>query len=288
MRSHPVQRLRMLVLAVRMLTPAALCCAVAVAASPLLGATGREHVTLRFAAVAGATAVACQARLPGVGTSRATVVPQDLRFYVSDVRLVAADGSTVPVTLDDDGAWQAKGVALLSWCADGKADVHDVVGGTVARGAYRGVRFALGVPDELNHADATVAEAPLNVTGMYWSWNAGYKFLRFDMRTSRDDGSAASTWLVHLGSTGCTPSGAAIRCRYPNRPSVALANFDWRANVIVADVGALLAGADLTAHRGGGECMSEPGDADCTPSMAALGIAAGTAAAPPQTVFRVR
>ena len=261
-----------------------LVCASFAGATPLLGAAPAEHIALRFAAVAGPTSVACQARIAGVGTSHATIVPDDLRFYVSEVRLIRADGTDVPVTLDEDRAWQTKGVALLSWCADGKTDVHDAVAGTVPSGDYRGVRFALGVPDALNHADATIADAPLNVTGMFWSWRAGYKFLRFDLRTSHADGSAPSTWLVHLGSTGCDVAGAVTQCRNPNRPTVSLPRFDWRTNVIVADVGALLSNDDLTARHGGGQCMSEPGEAACTSSMAALGLAGGAT----QTVFRVR
>jgi uncharacterized repeat protein (TIGR04052 family) len=273
----------------RAIVSAALTCASIAVALPMTAVTpAREHVRLRFAAAAGAADVACQAPLRGVGTTHATILPQDLRFYVSDVRLVAADGSEAVVALDEDRAWQARGVALLSWCADGRTDVHDAVTGTVARGTYRGVRFVLGVPDALNHADATVADAPLNVTGMYWSWRAGYKFLRFDVRTSHDDGSGASTWLVHLGSAGCDGAGGAVRCRYANRPLVSLSNYDWHANTIVADVGALLAGTDVTSRRGGTECMSEPGESDCTPAMAALGVAAGPGTGPAQTVFRVR
>ncbi|HEV3089455.1 MAG TPA: MbnP family copper-binding protein [Candidatus Elarobacter sp.] len=257
------------------------------AALLLLGATPAERVGLRFAVSAGSAPVACQAKIPGLGTTRATIVPQDLRFYVSEVKLVRSDGTEVPVALDDDRAWQAKGVALLSWCADGKSDVHDVVTGTVPAGTYRGVRFALGVPDALNHADATIAEAPLNVTGMYWSWRSGYKFLRFDVRSSRENGASPSTWLVHLGSTGCTTaSGGAYDCRHPNRPTIALRNYDWHANAIVLDVAQLVAKADLTAHSGGTECMSDPSDdAECAPPFAALGLGAG---ATPQSVFHVR
>ena len=39
--------------------------------------------------------------------------------------------------------------------------------------------FALGLESTVNHADPTLAEYPLNVPDMHWSWNpaAGYKFL---------------------------------------------------------------------------------------------------------------
>jgi uncharacterized repeat protein (TIGR04052 family) len=245
-----------------------------------------QHVTLRFAATAGEVPVACEARISGIGSRAATIVPEDLRFYVSDVRLVAADGAETTLALDDDHAWQSQGVALLSWCADGRADLHDSVSGTVPPGDYRGVRFSLGIPDRLNHADATIAQAPLNVTGMFWSWRDGYKFLRLEMRTFDANGARPSTWLVHLGSTACTSdAGGATRCARANRPAIALKDFDWRKNVIVADVQRLLASTDL-ASRGSG-CMMDSREA-CAGVLSTLGLredAPGTAA---QSVFRVR
>jgi uncharacterized repeat protein (TIGR04052 family) len=190
---------------------------IALAAAFALGGAApapAQHVTLRFAATAGEVPLACDARIAGVGSRASTIVPEDLRFYVSDVRLVGADGSETPLALDDDRAWQSQGVALLSWCADGHADLHDSVSGTVPPGDYRGVRFSLGIPDRLNHADATIAQAPLNVTGMFWSWRDGYKFLRLEMRTYGAYGAPGARpagWLVHLGSTACTADGGGAR-----------------------------------------------------------------------------
>ena len=245
-----------------------------------------QHVTLRFAATAGEVPVACEARIPGVGSRGSTIVPEDLRFYVSDVRLVAADGAETPLALDDDHAWQSQGVALLSWCADGRADLHDSISGTIPPGDYRGVRFSLGIPDRLNHADATIAQAPLNVTGMFWSWRDGYKFLRLEMRTFDSSGARPSTWLVHLGSTACTSdSGGTTRCARANRPAIALKNFDWHKNVIVADVQRLLASTDVASHGSG--CMMDSREA-CAGVLATLGLREDGPAAAAQNVFRIR
>ena len=244
-----------------------------------------QHVTLRFAATAGEVPIACDARLPGVGSRASTIVPEDLRFYVSDVRLVDAGGKETPLALDDDRAWQSQGVALLSWCADGRADLHDSISGTAPPGDYRGVRFSLGVPDRLNHADATIAQAPLNVTGMFWSWRDGYKFLRLEMRTFGAAGSKPSAWLVHLGSTACSGDGGTTRCARPNRPAVALKNFDWRKNVIVADVQRLLASTDVVSNGSG--CMMDSREA-CAGVLATLGLREDGPGAGAQSVFRVR
>ncbi|HEY0395283.1 MAG TPA: MbnP family copper-binding protein [Candidatus Elarobacter sp.] len=246
-----------------------------------------QHVTLRFAAMAGDAPVACAAPLRGVGSRGSTVLLEDLRFYVSDVRLVGADGRETPLALDDDGGWQSHGVALLSWCADGRPDLHDGIAGSVPPGDYRGVRFTLGVPDALNHADATLADAPLNVTGMFWSWQDGYKFLRLDLRTAAAPGASATTWLVHLGSTACTSERGATRCARANRPSIALDRFDWRKNVIVADLHGLLATTDVASHQPQAPmgCMMGERD-DCSGVIGTLGLRDG--ARGPQSVFRVR
>jgi uncharacterized repeat protein (TIGR04052 family) len=244
-----------------------------------------QHVTLRFAATAAGVPVACDARIAGVGARASTIVPEDLRFYVSDVRLVGPGGAETPLALDDDHAWQSQGVALLSWCADGRADLHDTIAGTAPAGDYRGVRFSIGVPDRLNHADATIAQAPLNVTGMFWSWRDGYKFLRLEMRTFGPPGTRPSTWLVHLGSTACADDNGTTRCARANRPAVALTNFDWRRNVIAMDVHELLASTDVLA-RGSG-CMMDSREA-CAGVLSALGLREDGSGASAQTVFRVR
>jgi len=264
---------------------------VALAALALLGAAPApsQHVTLRFAATAGEVPLACAAPLAGVGARGSTIVAEDVRFYVSDVRLVDAGGRETPVALDDDRAWQSSGVALLSWCADGRADVHDTVAGSVPPGDYRGVRFTVGIPDRLNHADATIADAPLNVTGMFWSWQDGYKFLRVDLHTLGANGARATSWLVHLGSTACTGDGTATRCARANRPAIALGGFDWRKNVIVADLKRLLASTDVGSHAPQAPmgCMMGMHD-ECGGVMATLGLRADGAPAVAQTVFRVR
>jgi uncharacterized repeat protein (TIGR04052 family) len=244
-----------------------------------------QHVTLRFAATAGEVPVACDARISGVGARASTIVPEDLRFYVSDVRLVAADGAETPLALDEDHAWQSQGVALLSWCADGRADLHDTVTGTAPAGDYRGVRFSLGVPDRLNHADATIAQAPLNVTGMFWSWQDGYKFLRLEMRTYGAGDAKPSAWLVHLGSTACTNDAGTTRCARPNRPAVALSNFDWRKNLIDLDLQRLLASTDVAAHGSG--CMMDSRE-QCAGVLATLGLREDAPGSGAQSVFRVR
>jgi hypothetical protein len=59
----------------------------------------------------------------------------------------------------------------------------------------------MGVPFEKNHRDPVTAGAPLNLSCMFWVWNAGYKFLRFDYTSTGQPRGA----FLHLGSTNCSP-----------------------------------------------------------------------------------
>ena len=137
----------------------------------------------------------------------ADAISVDLRFYVHDVALTDASGASQPLTLEQDGVWQRDDVALLDFedgsgdCATGSPDTHTALTGTVPAGDYVGLSFNIGVPDALNHIDAATAEAPLNDTGMWWSWTGGYKFLKIDAGTS-----AGNTFgwnvLLHPGEPG--------------------------------------------------------------------------------------
>ncbi|ADY26092.1 hypothetical protein Deipr_0936 [Deinococcus proteolyticus MRP] len=92
---------------------------------------------------------------------------QDVRFYVSGVALVKDDGSEVPV----------EGLNLAKLNRGTPPRNIPIFQGDVPAGKYRGLRFDVGVPRELNHRDATTAPSPLSIEdGMYWAWNSGYIF----------------------------------------------------------------------------------------------------------------
>ena len=173
-----------------------------------------------------------------------------LRFYVSDLRLIDAHGAASAVQLDATPAQsQADGVALVTWMgncgqapgAQADAMANPAVTGRVASAAYQAVEFELGAPFELNHANPLTAPPPLNVASMFWTWQTGYKFLRLDVGTD---------WSFHLGSTGCL-SESAVRppkaCGRPNRATIRLPAAAAFKGVAVVDLDNLLAGLDLAA-----------------------------------------
>jgi len=245
-----------------------------------------QPVELRFDARVGAQPARCGQAYADVGSAKAGVRFQDIRFYVSAVRLIDRQGKEVPVTLKSDDQWQNDQVTLLDF-EDGTGNCNGTAGtnmaarGAVPKGDYRGLVFEIGVPRAINHQDPTLADPPLNVTGMTWVWRIGYKFTGVDMETSGGAGgpNAATGFSIHLGSTHCGdgPPMAApkIACANPNRPEYRLSEFDPAASTVVLDIGALLAGTDITvnAPNSASGCMSFPGDDDCADIFDRLGQA---------------
>lgn len=253
--------------------------------SPAAAPPAIQPVEIRFDARVGTEPARCESAYTGVGKANAGMRFQDLRLYVSALRLISSDGREVPVQLTSDGQWQNDQVALLDFenrtgNCNGNTAMNKVVRGSVPRGDYRGLVFEISVPAAINHQDPTLAAAPLNVTALTWPWRNGYKFTTIDLETSGGAGGphAATGFSIHLGSTECgqgsptTPPSAP--CGSPNRPVYRLERFDLHSSTVVLDFGALLAETDITvnAPRSASGCMSMQGDADCTAIMDRLGL----------------
>lgn len=291
-----------------------------------------QKIRIRFDARVGSEPFVCGRSYEPIGRSQSRITPSDFRFYVSHVELITAQGKAVPVKLEQDGVWQYRDLALLDFeggsgpCRNGNTELHTAVVGRVAKGQYRGLRFTLGVPFDLNHGDPTLAESPLNLSAMFWAWQSGYKFLKIDMATSgqsqdsnQKEGSMqdkvalmakidqmkknnvmpakaparAAGFSVHLGSTGCASSSltsAPQSCANPNRLTVTFDHFDSARNVVVADLMALLQNTDVdqNAPDSAPGCMSAVDDDDCPAVMSALGLPFRETPATLQTFFSVK
>jgi len=273
-------------------------------ALPLLSAQAQDEmqpITLRFAATVGDAMALCGETYAGIGADEAEISFNDFRFYVSNVQLLTADGDAVPLELVQDGMWQVDNVALLDFengaggCSEiGNAALNGQVDGMALAGDYTGVRFDLGVPFELNHADVTTAPSPLNIAAMFWSWQGGYKFIRVDVMT---DAAENNAWNIHLGSTGCESPASAVApealCTRPNIATITFDDFDIDNGVIVADLAGLLTGVPLhenTLMPPG--CMSGVDDPDCPALFPNFGLSLADGVCPDgdcsaQTLFRV-
>lgn len=251
-------------------------------------------VALAFEARVGDAAFDCKATHPGLGTAGTEASITDFRLYVHDVRLRRADGTEVPVELEQDGLWQHQDLALLDFedrtgaCANGTPETNATLHGTAERGTYDGLSFKVGVPFELNHGDAAAAPSPLNLSAMFWSWNGGYKFFRADALPA----GSMTAFNVHIGSLGCQADagGKVTACAMPNRAEITLTGFDPLAEKVIIDYAALVAGTDLSKDTGGAPgCMSGPDDPECVTIFERLGIDIkdGTLHPDAQTLFRV-
>ncbi|MBF2063526.1 MAG: metallo-mystery pair system four-Cys motif protein [Calothrix sp. C42_A2020_038] len=271
-----------------------------------------EEVTIKFAGRVNNQTFAC-GRYYNLGKPATNVTPLDFRFYVSDVSLINTKGQAVRLNLTQDGKWQYQNVALIDFenktgaCVNGTVETRDIVTGTVPKGNYKALRFTVGVPENLNHEDSTLAPSPLNLTSLWWNWQFGYKFARIDFTSqlsstsqkqhSHHDEAKSQAFFFHLGSTGCqsetTSQKPKTACSYPNRATITLNNFNPSKNIIVADIAKLLANNNLSRNQPGTApgCMAEPNDKDCTGIMKNLGIPFGSQTSkqtPKQIFFSVK
>jgi hypothetical protein len=145
-----------------------------------------------------------------------------LKFYVSNVTLVKADGGLVPVAglslaeFKGAGAMAGGGHGGSAGSSGSMASSMDMMPGGMMMsatgtqdavvfkgnapvGEYRGVRFDVGVPRELNNQDASLQKMPLGVeSSMFWAWNPGYIFYRFEGKTMISG--KAEPFLLHMGT----------------------------------------------------------------------------------------
>lgn len=259
-----------------------------------------KAVSVAFKAVAGDEDIACGITYT-LGSAETDVTLLDFRFYVHNLRLVTNTGEEVALTLEQNN-WQNGNVAMLdfqnkaSTCSGADKPLHTTITGTVPDGSktFTGVRFTVGVPEDRNHLLNSEQPSPLNATGMFWSWRAGYKFMRLDVAPVgggvRPDASTFTAWNIHLGSTNCTEVVPYV-CANINRPQIALENFDPASNSIQLDYAVLVANSHLAEDAGGAAgCMSGTTDPECPEVFTALGLNLASGEPDPalvQTVFSV-
>jgi len=276
--------------------------------APAAPAGSDTPVAVRFAARVGQAPFQCGTSYDGIGSTHSRITPSDFRVYVSQVALIDEQGRAVPLRLDQDGRWQYRDVALLDFengtasCRNGTPGMHETITGSVPAGRYRGLQFTLGLPADLNHGDPTTAQPPLNLTALFWSWQAGYKFVKVDMATSgQPQGGTvpaggrqrrAAGFPIHLGSTECVSPSATTApsvCHRPNLVTVRFDGFDPATQQVEMDLAALLRETDLdvNAPDTAPGCMAAPDDADCRRVLPAFGLPYGNEPVQPQRFFRV-
>jgi uncharacterized repeat protein (TIGR04052 family) len=195
-----------------------------------------------------------------------TVQFRDFRFYVSEVKLVRADGALVDVTLNTDNVWQANQVALVDLETTASTDTNSFVKGVAPGGIYSGVQYTIGVPEAMNHLNRIDQAAPLNIAAMYWSWQGGYKHAKIEF--SFDSG---GTWTnFHMGSTTCSGAPDFGNCTAKFRGTVQLTgSFNPASQKISLSVDQLINGHSPGASA---TCMPNQAGATCTPLLRSFGV----------------
>ena len=108
---------------------------------------------------------------------------ENLSFYLSDIQLFKSDGDTLTLSTEEfDSEVVLFNLADANPAAtsDGKGVFQNF---KLEAGSFKGISFTLGVPAELNHGDPTdyPTTHPLSeFSGMHWTWNSGYIFLKID------------------------------------------------------------------------------------------------------------
>lgn len=262
-------------------------CAVACGTGASASDAGRS-TSIEFRAEINREPFVCGQTYANVGIASSDFTVTDARLYVYDIELVDLSEQTHPLMLDAN-AYQSRGLALLDFengCGpDGTPGTHTVVTGVAPELDYQAVRFTLGVPKARNFIDLAHAAPPLDVTGMYWVWQSGYRFLKLD-GASPIAGGGIEPFSVHVGASGCPGKNLASPpegdCLYPNTVTYDLPAFSPTHSSITVDIGDLLADSDLGGPSGGG-CLSSPTDPDCVVVFPRIGIGAPEQ----QRMFRV-
>jgi len=267
-------------------------------------------IVIPFVAEIGGVPFSCDKSYSlGIGGTLSGVL--DFRMFVSNAMLVTTDGREVPFALDNDGVWQTDEIALLDFedgsghCTNGTPQTNTTLRGQVPDGDYTALRFEIGVPFEVNHGDPTSASSPLNLTAMFWNWQGGYRFLKFEVSPIAANhapatehhahgGHGGSDWFLHLGSTLCNapaPIAAPTEaCGNPNRVTVALDGLVLSESVVVVDPAPVLAGTDVTSNapESSPGCMSFPDDGDCVALFPRLGLPFGGVPGSDQSLVTLR
>lgn len=120
------------------------------------------------------------------------ILVEQFKMYISSITLLREDGAE----------FMMEDVDLINFNANWSAST------TVPAGSYTGIKFGIGVPAEWNTGEDPAqyeSSNPLSVQssqGMFWTWNSGYIFLKFEGKTALDGDASNMTdsYAFHIGT----------------------------------------------------------------------------------------
>ena len=118
-----------------------------------------------------------------------------LKYYVSNFKFTNTDGTVYTVPQDSS-------YFLID---ENDANRHEAEM-QIPEGEYKLVTFTVGVDSLRNTKDVTQRTGDLDVTGtasdMYWGWNSGYIFFKFEGTSTAVTGMMAPAFQIHIGGFG--------------------------------------------------------------------------------------
>lgn len=119
----------------------------------------------------------------------------ELKYVISNIRLVKDNGDEVPYNVND----LDKGAAVID---QAKTASLSYILTNVPSAAYKQIKFGLGIKPEQNTLDQVrfpkfYAAAGANDTSMMWEWGSGYRFTKVEGFYDTDN----KTMSIHTGST---------------------------------------------------------------------------------------
>ncbi|MBX2992670.1 MAG: hypothetical protein KF749_16065 [Bacteroidetes bacterium] len=162
----------------------------------------RKEVELRFFPKFGSTPLELNKRFMNANAD--SVWFTTLKFYLSETALVDTMGRLVPLESPSHTHKIAHEETPNIWMVDFSTATFSANGyvSVIVKGKpgkYRGIKFSVGVPYELNHRDVSTQLPPLGPnSGMYWSWNPGYIFHMMEGKV--DSAGMPVNFLYHLGT----------------------------------------------------------------------------------------
>ncbi|MEO1268297.1 MAG: MbnP family copper-binding protein [Myxococcota bacterium] len=279
---------------------------------------GMKEFALTFQATADGQPVGCSDTIGGVGPdAQHSVGLSDLRFYVSNLQFLDADGNPLEVQLDTNEfqySGEAGWVGMIDLTgtsegtctgndiafAEGTARTNNTITGMAPVGDVTSVSFDVGVPQPLMKeviAATSPEAAPSPLNEMYWSWASGYRHFVLNLTVQTAGGDSGDGYL-HIGSRDCGDGQALAladreTCGLVNTPKVALSNFDLEKDTVQVDVLQLLNNLSFVApiydtetfevigEGPGLECHSAATQLHCEALFSNFGLNLETGAATP-------
>lgn len=244
---------------------------------------------IRFEAVLGGEPAACGTKARDVGSVPTNVDLLDLRLFVSQFEALFDDGTAEPIVLTTDATYQGGVSALLDFengagtCRGGTPSTHTAVLGTFRPDAV-GLRFTLGLPDDVNQGPITATTQPptRDAADLLLNDPTGFVALQLELAVP-----GQGLWPVRLHDVVTSNPGSGVTNRVQAiAVDVELTAFDVATDAIRLDLDTLLSDTNFGLSQQVPTldgCQMTTGDADCAGIFRHWGLSTGS----PDFVFVV-